>query len=351
MTPPPNPNPRNRLKAAAANLGLLAATVLLLLGIFEGTLRLSGFSYVLYPQDIEFGMPNPVVLKAGFQEDDDLFWVTQDYDAKLERLRRQRPTWVLLGDSCTDLGGYDEALAERAAGRGKALRYGNLGVAGWSSFQGRRQLERDVPPLGPEVVTIYFGWNDHWIGFGIDDANVARVKRVFSSRWSRLRLVQLATKTRVAWDARGSGLPNRVALPDFEANLRAMVAQARSLDAVPVLLTAPSNHEPGEEPAALGERWLRDVSELVPLHRAYVDAVRRVAGDTGAPLCDLARRFDALDKPQRNSLFMTDGIHPNADGDRFVASALDACFERDGLWTRLLGSTEPQPPERPSTVP
>ena len=152
-------------------------------------------------------------------------------------------------------------------------------MAGWSSYQGRRQLERDVAPLRPRVVTLYFGWNDHWIGFGIEDKNVARVKAVFSSRWSRLRLVQLATKATVALGSRDTAYPNRVSLADFGANLRAMVRQARSRGIRPVLVTAASAHVAGEEPEQLTERWLRDLSELVPLHRSYVAAVRAVAAE------------------------------------------------------------------------
>ncbi|MEM8995652.1 MAG: SGNH/GDSL hydrolase family protein [Acidobacteriota bacterium] len=164
----------------AANLALSASTLLFLLAVLEMTLRLSGFSFVLYPEDIEFGRPDPVMLEVGFTPDDDLFWVTRDYGQKLEELRQKKPPLLLLGDSCTHLGRWDRALAGLAEDRlGRRPRFGNLAVAGWSSYQGRRQVERDVPALEPRVVTVYYGWNDHWIGFGIEDRNVARVRRVF----------------------------------------------------------------------------------------------------------------------------------------------------------------------------
>ena len=327
-----------RLRGALSNLGLLAATVALLAAAAELTLRLAGFSYVLYPEEIEFGRPEPILLKTGFVEDDDLFWVTRDYREKLERLRRERPAIIFLGDSCTDFGRYDEELARRVAERrGATLSYGNLGVAGWSSYQGRRQLERDVSPLDPRVVTLYFGWNDHWIGFGIEDKNVARVKAVFSSRWSRLRLVQLATRAVVALGTRHTDYPNRVSLDDFRDNLRAMVRHARSRGIRPVLITAASAHVAGEEPAHLTERWLRDLSELVPLHRSYVAAVREVAASEDADLCDPEAELKALPRGELEPLFRDDGIHLTAEGDRRLAEILYDCFDRQGILDEILG--------------
>ena len=323
------------------NLALLAAIVAVLVAVAELTLRATGFSYVLYPEEIEFGRPEPVLLETGFVEDDDLFWVTKDYRQKLERLRRDRPQVIFLGNSTVAI---ECTLLEAPLDSCGAIRmwnilgaYGNLGVAGWSSYQGRRQLERDVAPLGPRVVTLYFGWNDHWIGFGIEDKNVARVKAVFSSRWSRLRLVQLATQATVAVGSRDTDYPNRVSRADFAANLRAMVRHARSRGIRPVLITAAASHVAGEEPKELTERWLRDLSELVPLHRSYVAAVREVAAAEGADLCDPEAELGALSRAELGRLFRADGIHLTAEGDRRLAEILYDCFERRGIWAQILG--------------
>ena len=320
------------------NLGLAAASIVFLLLVVELTLRLSGFSYVLYPEEIEFGEPNPVAMQMGFREDPDLFWTPKRYEESLATLRSEPPSLVLLGDSCTYFGHYDAKLAELAQERlDLDLRWGDLSVPGWSSYQGLQQLTRDVPALEPKVVTIYFGWNDHWIGFGIEDKNVARVKRVFGSQLGRLRSVQLGMKAMVAWGARETAYPERVSLNDFRANLHSMVAVSRELGAVPVLLTAPSGHPSGEVIAALEKRWLRDRADLVPLHQSYVEAVRQVAADTAdeARLCDLSARSEELSREGRKALFTADGIHLSDRGDQAVARWLFECFERDGLWDRL----------------
>ena len=326
----------DKLRAAAVNLGLSVASVALLLAAVELGLRLTGFSYVLYPEDIEFGKPDPQLLATGFREDRDLFWVTRDYPEKLERLRAERPALLLMGDSCTHLGRYDRELSRLVSERrGVKLAYGNLGVAGWSTYQGRRQLERDVLPLEPAVVTIYYGWNDHWIGFGIEDKNVALVKRVFAGPWSGSRVVQLATRAVVAMGARKTAYPNRVSLEDFEENLRMMVARARAADIRPLLVTAATSHREGDEPAELATRWLRELSELVPLHESYVARVRQVARDEDAALCDAAARFAELSRPEIEASFMADGIHLTPAGDRRLAEMLYGCLEREG-WLELV---------------
>ncbi len=319
-------------KNALTNLAVVSVTVVVLAGIIELTLRLTGFSYVLYPEEIEFGRPDPVLLKTGFREDDDLLWVTRDYPEKLARLRRERPAVVFMGDSCTQLNRYDRHFARLfAERRGTTLAYGNLAVAGWSSYQGYRQLARDVGPIRPRVVTIYYGWNDHWIGFGIEDKNVARVRRVFSSRWSGLRVVQLVTKAMIVAGTRDTAHPNRVSLKDFQDNLRGMATLAKSRGIRPVLLTAATSIRAGGEPPHLTERWLRDLSELVPLHRSYAEAVREVAASEKVVLCDLERRFAELSSAESERTFRADGIHFTTEGERRVAESLYQCFETHGL--------------------
>jgi len=326
-------------KRILQNLALLSATVFLFLVIVEVTLRLSGFSFVLYPESIEFGRPDPVMLKKTFLEDDDLFWVTKGYPEKIERLLQERPPLVFLGDSCTQFGHYDQALAWLVKTRhGANLRYANLGVAGWTSYQGKLQLVRDVMGAGPRVVTIYYGWNDHWIGFGIEDKNVTRIKKVFSSRLSGFRLVQLFTKGLVAVGTRQTAYPNRVSLEDFKENFRVMVEKARRAGIRPVLLTAPTSIVEGEEPEYLGTRWLRDVQELVPLHRSYVAGVREAAAETGAPLCDLEALFAALPREELVASFLEDGHHLSHEGDLRLAGFLYDCLEGEGLLERLLPS-------------
>ncbi len=298
-----------------------------------------GFSFQIAPEAVEFGWPDPVVLKEHYAGDPDLFWVLKDYDLRLRRFAPGSPDIVFMGDSCTEFSDYPRLLVERleADHPGRDISGLKLAVGGWSSFQGLEQMKRDVVSLGPEVVTLYYGWNDHWIGFGVEDKDVHRITRWPLARFRELRLVQLAFKGRLALLARRSGdPPKRVTPDDFRENLRQIVALARRHGIVPVLLTAPTSHRPGSEPELVWERWLRDPRELVPLHREYLAIVREVAESERAPLCDLAEEFDVVPPERRGGYFWDDGIHLSWEGTRKVAELLYECFreteELRGIW-------------------
>ena len=122
----------------------------------------------------------------------------------------------------------------------------------------------------------------------------------------------------------------------FRRNLAEMVRLARGAGVVPVLVTAPSDHRAGAEPAQLSPRWIEDLSRLVPLHRRYVEIVREVATREGAVLCDLAARFESLPGDARDRSFAVDGIHLTLAGDRRAAAWLRDCFEASGAMRRAL---------------
>lgn len=298
----------------------------------EVLLRAIGFSFSFAPERVEFGWPNPRYLTERFERDPDLFWVTKNYSARLEQLADRAPDILFLGDSTTEMGRYPEEFVRRAARRHpeRLIRGEKLGVSGWSTYQGAAQLERDVVPLHPRFVTIYYGWNDHWVGFAVEDKDIHAISRspLASIRW--LRIGQLLTKAHYAWRTRGRSLVQyRVAPDDFADNLGRIIRLARDHQIIPVLLTAPTSHQRGHEPSYLGQRWLRDLSQLVPLHQRYVELVRRVAHERDAPLCDLARDFASLPDPElRDAYFMSDGIHFEPSGDDRLAEFLLDCFER-----------------------
>lgn len=259
-----------------------------------------------------------------------------DYGAELERARTEPPVFAFLGDSCTEYGRYPEYFLDLLARRQPRARWTgvNLATAGWSSYQGLRQVERDVLPLRPRVMTVFYGWNDHWIGFGLEDAEVAKIRRLAGSSWERLRLVQLAEKAYIGIAGNRQGVIRRVPLPDFRSNLTEIVRLAKARGVEPVLITAPSPHTRGQEPEYLRGRWLRELDELIPLHQAYIREVRRVAQAEGAVLCDLAQDFAQLPSVRSKGLFLKDGIHFNARGARRATGFLYDCLDRAGVLSR-----------------
>ncbi len=320
---------------------LIIASIVVSFGLTELVLRLVGFSFHLYPEKIEFGYPDPVTMDKYFFKDRDVLWVRSFYYHNLKHHIANNPQLALMGCSCTALGKFDEYLKEiiDELHPDNTFAYANLAASGWSSFQGLNQLKRDVLRIKPKVITIMYGWNDHWKGFGVQDKNVVQLNTTWLYQMRNLRLVQLYNKTHLAVIG---GLGNakfaqRVSLPDYQSNLTEMVKIARKNNIVPVLLTAATSHRKGKEPEYLKDRWLHDLNDLVPLHQSYVEAVREVARNENAHLIDLAKHFDGLpyEKVTRE-YFWSDGIHYHPAGGRLIAHLLYKYFQENNLLEKLI---------------
>lgn len=332
--------PRKRTRLVWSLLSMVGS-LLLCLVIAESILRAAGFSYELRASIV--GGADAADLRSrydGCEIDRDLIWVPKNYGQRLDRTLAAGPDVLFMGDSCTELGSYDECFAEltRSAFPDRTIRTAELGVTGWSSYQGLQQMKQDVLRIRPPVVTIYYGWNDHWNSIGFTDAELTELNASPLFRLRSSRLVQLLTKARVGLRrSRQDRLPLRVPLDSFRQNLAEMVNVARSAGIVPVLFTAPTSHEQGREPKCLAGRWVTDLNQLVPLHRQYVQVVRAVAKAEGVILCDLAAEFDKLPREEvRDSLFWKDGIHLTQEGDKRIAQFLFECFKENDLFEETL---------------
>ncbi len=319
----------------------LVSTVVALLFV-EIALRLIGFEFALYPTEVQFGWPDPVTLKHLYQVDSQLLWVPKDYAPKIAAWENKHPTIVFMGDSCTQFGKYDEFLASMIAERHPHCNFTfvNVGVGGWSSYQGLQQLKRDILPMRPRIVSIYYGWNDHWSSFGIEDKDIGTFDLDHS--WllltlSKARVAQVINKAiltfRYPTVTKNQRRPERVSLPDFTSNLLQMVQMARDAGVTPILLTAPSSHKRGNEPPYLAQRWLNDLQELVPLHESYVQAIRDIASREHVPLIDLYAKFSQLSTRvvEPGQFFQYGGIHLTDEGNLEIARIIYEYFVRTNL--------------------
>lgn len=183
----------------------------------------------------------------------------------------------------------------------------NAGVPEYTSFQGLQFLEHELLAYGPKIVTIQFGWNDHWPSrMGKPDREVVpppAVVMAFQKRFGRLRLYRLLRTWIKPLPVNSDVL--RVPLDHYEYNLRRMVELVRAQNGYAVLITAPYLEGPW------GWRGL---------HRDYNDKTRQVAEQTGAPLVDIADAF--LHEP---GLFIdpdVDQCHFNAEGAKLLVRAV-----------------------------
>lgn len=293
-------------------------------GISELTLRYMGFEWTLYPSKVQFGWPTPKTFQWRYQPDAEFLWVRKDEEQMLDALRQSsRPDVVFIGDSCTEIGVYvDKFRDQLEAARPGQYTVTALGTGGWSSWQGRQFFEKRVLPLKPAVAAFYFGWNDHWSSFGVQDKDMARYYEMFPMvpAVSQLRTVQMINFFLFRFRFKTADYPNRVEPQDFYNNLREFIELAKANGIQPVILTAPSSHVMGKEPHHLWERHMRNLSDLVPVHEHYVALARKAAQEHGAVLVDLYPYFRQFPQETLESrYFESDGIHLQESGDVLIA--------------------------------
>ncbi|MCX6993340.1 MAG: SGNH/GDSL hydrolase family protein [Kiritimatiellaeota bacterium] len=241
---------------------------------------------------------------------------------------------ICLGDSVTAQGRpcYSEYLHRLLAGnpptsnRWEAF---NMAVYGYSSLQGLRMFEMNKESLQPDIVTLYFGWNDHWLNRDDDRqlmamemkplagriVNALRNKRFFQlivwalnpmEHFARVeknsgfyfvhRMIPPDAETGKHWEL-------RVPPEDYRVILTAFIREIRSVNAIPVLITAPRRHL---SEALVKRNHARSVKEAEQLHDQYLEITRTVAGDCHAELLDLAK---IMAGPDCDAFFRPDGIH------------------------------------------
>jgi len=317
--------PRPRVSVATGLLMVLGSLILTAL-LVEGAMRLTHFEYHLMPS-VQFGWPDPQTLQSAYADDPDLFWVTRDYREKMQTARWTHPAVIFMGDSCTEFGTYPARTIELLAAAHAPITTGvHLAAGGWSSEQGLAQLQRDVIPLHPKVVVIYYGWNDHWMALGPTDPDLHAARRLL---WlaDHLRIVQLVLKARVGMAMRIAERPNRVPADRYRQNVDQMARLARKAGIIPVFVTAPSNHVAGHEPEYLLRRHVRRLADVIPLHQHYVQLTRDAARESGGVLCDAAAEFAAL-PGAHDVYFKADAIHFTPAGDQQLAQIVSACIMR-----------------------
>jgi len=313
--------PRPSVAAALilASLGVVAS-----LALAETALRLAGFEYHLMPT-VQFGWPDPQTIAARYADDPDLFWVTRDYGDKLRAARRTHPEVIFMGDSCTEFGTYPARTLDVLTAEGAPVTSGmQVAAGGWTSEQGLAQLQRDVLPLHPRVVVIFFGWNDHWMALGPTDPDL-RMARRFLWLADHSRLAQAALEARVGVSEREGDRPNRVPPARYRQNLDRMAALAKGAGIAPVFVTAPSNYAAGHEPDYLLRRHIQRLSDVIPRHQQYVQLTRTAARESGAVLCDAAAAFAAL-PGAHDRYFKADAIHFTPEGDQQLAGIVSGCI-------------------------
>jgi lysophospholipase L1-like esterase len=338
---------RTIFRVLAVGLGIWVAALLA-----EVALRLADFNPArLNPGFLQFGYQTGIptydedgVLAEGepvkvrlFQSDPDLFWApipgTRFTTRQGFRGTREYPETaapgtlriLFLGDSCTFLGDpvYPEIVERELSARmpGRTVEALNASAPGYTSFQGRKLIEK-LARWRPNVVGIYFGWNDHWPGQGgLTDRMQASLTRgsylfgLLGASWALIR----------------AGEAPRVPPEDFRRNLEAIREAALAGGATPLFITAPTGFRAGAMPewatGFFGQFYRMSparVAEIPAVHARYAAVVREVAAKPGCILVDAEKDFREANLSE-DIYFRRDRIHLQPPGhERLARAVVDA---------------------------
>lgn len=296
--------------------------------------------------------------RAGFR--------SREFDAKPEGTFRI----LALGDSCT-FGiisapervlayvpePYPQRLERLAAERlgASPVEVLNAGVPGYNSYQGLLLLRTRLRGLDPDLITVRYGWNDHFISgprevtssYRARDGAFAAAVETFLLRtalYPFTRRLAFELHALRAGPEAPPALPTEwtpsVPLEDYRRNLRRIVELGREQGARVWLLTAPhafvtdALHASSEElPMSVANllafNALPSFERLIEIHDAYNDATRAVGAELSVPVVDM----DAVYRAHAGEpLFLpTDVPHPTQEGHALEAETLYERLLAEGL--------------------
>jgi lysophospholipase L1-like esterase len=247
---------------------------------------------------------------------------------------------AVIGDSCSFLGKklYVQWLTDHLEDHlQRSVDSVNASCPGYSSYQGRRRLA-DVWEWNPDLLVVYFGWNDHWKSLnGCTDAALAERVSVLdglrgwlqqhSSVFALMKRM-LSGPRRVAIAAQESSV--RVPPEEYRENLDAILKDAASRQCQVLLVTAPTTFDNSSMPAwAPGffhdcyDMTASEVAAIPAVHAQYNELVRQASRQFDhAVLADLAEKWDpedAHDRSRRDASHLTELGHQMAAHEMFEA--------------------------------
>jgi len=282
-----------------------------------------------------------------FQRDHDLFWrfrpdrtvTSKFFQNKTYRINKlglrgrevaefkSAGRIITLGNSCTFGWGvplediYASRLEKNLNERYEVI---NGAIPGYTSFQGKIFLQKDLIKLQPDFVTVLFVWNDHWAAASeIADKDQQLPPEFilglqnFLSRFHFYRFMKKSLLTAVETDPdstfKRGNIVYRVGFENFRANLKEICITAQENGATPILLTSPiPSLEKYYPPGAR--------SPMHAFHERYNQIVREISAADNIALVDLAREFDGYDGLWDDA--PNDPIHFNARGHELAAKLI-----------------------------
>lgn len=319
---------------------LAILTILVFLALAEGVLRLFGVGEWVPTIDVDENVSR-ALSRGWLKEDRDLLWRMSECDSGCEAIRSVHPDnprvasgeeyrrIICLGDSCTFFstsGNPYSVLLEDLLSPTNRVQVLNASVPGYSSTQGLAWLKNELLDYRPDIVTVYFGWNDHWLARAMTDSEY--LKRIKLSPFRIVRLALALGGRTASLDAESEDLSRRVPLDEYAKNLTHIHRLVESVGSQCIFITAPAREAADTRNSLIDRAHIRHDDDYIEIHERYNAVVRRLA-DEGSRVIDLATSFN--DVPDVNSLLTDDGIHLTDRGHARAADALLSAITSHGL--------------------
>lgn len=241
---------------------------------------------------------------------------------------------LVLGDSCSFLGRepYPSRIGPKIEETLKRpCKVINASCPGYSSKQGTIKLQQCLA-LKPDVVVVYFGWNDHWKSLnGCTDKELVERRDAIQSLQSSLSSFRLywlfqSLFSRQKAPASLSDSPVRVPLDDYRSNLSQIYETCEKSGVHVVFVTAPSGFQqpmPDWAPSFFGQYYNmtpQQVALIPQTHAEYNQAIRELF--QGKPRCGVVD----LEAKMKNEdgLYRSDQIHLSEAGHQRAAELIAA---------------------------
>ncbi len=192
---------------------------------------------------------------------------------------------------------------------------------GYTSVQGLKVFQMQARELKPDIVTLYFGWNDHWLEMETDRNRMAvKTSPLYGKIYNLLKTKRLFMMTVKLGNSKGRSdavrteLGFRVPPDEYKEVMTELISEIRAVGAYPVVITAPrrdSNTHQDKYGTGI------DYNEA---HDQYVQISIDVAAAHGADLLDLS---SILAAEEFDECFKDDGIHLTQSGLKLVAMEID----------------------------
>lgn len=208
-------------------------------------------------------------------------------------------TIVTFGDSTTAWRGKLKVYSAWLGELFPSDRVVNRGYPGDTTKAALERFPAEVLAEKPQVVVIQFGINDSAVD---------------------------------TWKTPPRTVP-RIAIDDYEKNLRAMIAGVRSAGGEVILMTPNQMRWTDKLRERYGKSSTYDPQDEKGFNKylaQYVERMREIARDEKVELVDIYAAYDEWEKANAKSgdALLLDGIHPNDQGQKLVADKLEPVLRK-----------------------